>query len=802
MDAPLAKSTASPTFPSDASKSPIAPAPTPPEAVTIGSLQAKLEDARREYTLRHDVEVERILTELENDPQAVMQASSAAEQLVERVFLRASVFCMKGRLLERKNAMVEAQDAFTQSVRLFEGQMSEMEEHKAATRLRTDYGIALSSIRRTQEAVDLLKGVCDGSAAPFEAFGYLGDAYRRTGHLVEAERAFSKGLQVVPGHPALLLYLAETMEAQGKRAEAVGAYCDAAQAENDPQTRAQIVQRALKIEPTDTRAFSIGFTVDFAGQDPDRSLAIVEAALQQDPHHAWALGLKGFLLRISGDLDEATKILRVIDVQTPELSWILVELAKTLHLFKSDHDTEALNLLDRASSLSPQDFAAPYAEALIRLDRRQFAEGVTALERAIKINPLSAPLQYELGRGLFLSKNLVGAGEAFDKALSLDPKSTAALTGKAAVLRGEGGLDQALDLYRRALRLEPDNEFAFQGLVEVLIQLDRISESVAELDGKIERNSQSSWARWRKGQVLLYQKDLNGAARAFESAVSLDPHNPDLIGDLAETLLDLEEYDTAGKAYDDLLQLEPDSARALGGKAIYLSEIASFHEASLLLDRAIEKAPDQAWLWGRQGWCLENLGPKSMVGARDAYKKALSIKKKDKNEDDLWERKGLANTLCQLGQKDEAGRDFEEIIEKQKYIEGNDAKILAALGWCHYRLARYDEAVRLLQASLVVDEDPSAQFDLGLVYLASSRASLASLEYQRAVDLASKKHRLRQRALYYIALFDLVEATREKSFGPEDEAIFALLCDHLRHSGVELAALSWLEHRLLAGNTK
>lgn len=795
MDVPLPK----PTLPPEAPNSPIAPGPVP-EAATIASLQTKLEDARREYLLRHYDEVERILGELESNSQPATQGSSTGEQFAERSFLRASVFCLKGRLVSAKGTEVDAREAFMESVRLFESQKSEMEQHKFATRMRTDYGMALSHIGRTQEAMHLLKQVCESGAAPPEAFGYLGVAYRQSGHLAEAVNAFSQGLQLVPGEPRLLRYLAEALDAVGKQSEAVSAYCDAALAATDLQIRAHLAHRALEIAPTDVRALNIAVNMQFAGQQPERSLAIVNAALQLDPNHAWALGLKGSLLRISGDLDEALKTLRAIDVQTPELSWVLGELAETLHQLDSGHDTEALELLDRASMLNPQDAGALYSQARIRLARGETFEAIVALDQAVTINPQSAVYQGELGRSLFLSDDFERAEQAFDRALVLDPKSTLALTGKGAILRHREALDEALDLYRRALRADPDNEFTFQAVVDVLLDQGRIDEALEEVNGEIQRSPYRALAQWRKGRILLDQNDLNGAARAFETAVSLDPNNPDVIGDRAETLLRLEEYGEAGKAYDRLLQLQPESPYAIGVKAIYLSEIASFHEASQLLDHAIEKAPDEAWLWGRQGWCLENLGPPSMERARDAYEKALSIKEEKEDEDDLWERKGLANTLCQLGRKDEAKTHFEKIIEKQKYREGNDAQILAALGWCHYRLSRYDEAVRLIHASLSVDEDPSAQFDLGLVLLASSRLSLASAEYQRAIDLSAKKHVLRQRGLYYIALFDLVEAARDTSFGQEGEAIFALLRDRLRDSGVELAPLSWLGQGVLASN--
>ena len=106
--------------------------------------------------------------------------------------------------------------------------------------------------------------------------------------------------------------------------------------------------------------------------------------------------------------------------------------------------------------------------------------------------------------------------------------------------------------------------------------------------------------------------------------------------------------------------------------------------------------------------------------------------------------------------------------------------------------------MRLLHASLSLDEAPLyAQFDLGLVLLASSRSQLALPEYERAVKLASSKHILRQRGLYYVALFDLVQGARKHGFGPEGDKIFKLLRARVMDSGVNITELSsWLGDEL------
>jgi tetratricopeptide (TPR) repeat protein len=785
-------------------KSPFAPGPTS-ESIALDSLQSQLEDARGRYALRDYKEVGRILPELEKSVKTLLPANLSGELAIERDFLMASICCLRGRLLYETPSTREKSAAdFMEAAHLFEKHKSELGRHRAGTHISTDYGIALVRLRRVPEAVKLLQRICKGGTAPADAFRYLGFIYQQSGRLQKAEDAYRKGLQLVPGDPLLLQHLAETLTKAKRFNEAVRISCLAAVAAlriDDLKSAQELALRALELAPTDAQALTIAVNVQVARNDRVGAMATVAGVLEQDPQHAWALGLKGQLLRLAGELDEAIKTLRAVDVQTLELVWVLVELAGTLHEQGAEHDAEALELLKRASQLNPQDEAALSVQARILLDNGEIAKAVTALERAVEIDPHSASLQCELGRAFLLSDDpddVVRAREAYDAALRLDPRSTLALAGKGDVLRKEKDFAQALDLYRRVLRREPDNEGVFRAMVDVQVAQDRIDEALEDLDEEIERRPKAAWPQWYKGRVLRYRKDLNGAALAFGRAFELLPDNPTVVGDLADTLRRMDDvalYEKAGEVYDHLLQLLPESPYALAGKALYLSDIASFQEASDLVDRAIKITPEEAWFWSHRGWCLENLGPTFMAQAREAYERALSMKKE--GEDDLWERKGLANTLCQLGHEDEARTHFEEITDQQKYKTGNDALILAALGWCHYRLGRYDEAVRLLRASLSVDEDPAAQFDLGLVLLASSRSSLALSEYQRAADLAKRKHVLRQRGLYYVALFDLVEAAKNQSFeGDEADNIFKLLRSHLHNSGVDLSALSWLPDQL------
>jgi hypothetical protein len=74
----------------------------------------------------------------------------------------------------------------------------------------------------------------------------------------------------------------------------------------------------------------------------------------------------------------------------------------------------------------------------------------------------------------------------------------------------------------------------------------------------------------------------------------------------------------------------------------------------------------------------------------------------------------MANALFVLDRRDEAERHFQAIVDEQKYQSdaepvgerpSGNASRRGLLGWCSYRLRRYDEPIRLFQTALARASD-------------------------------------------------------------------------------------------------
>jgi Flp pilus assembly protein TadD len=233
----------------------------------------------------------------------------------------------------------------------------------------------------------------------------------------------------------------------------------------------------------------------------------------------------------------------------------------------------------------------------------------------------------------------------------------------------------------------------------------------------------------------------------------------------------------------------------MGWYGIYLSDIGEFAKAAELLEQATGKAPEEAWLFFNLGWALQHRDEFAAERARRAYETSVSLEPSNS-----WYRKGLAESLFLAGDKETASKAFEDLIRDMTFVSAQGGPdILYLLGWCQYRQARYDEAMRLFQLALSRDYDlVGTNFDLALATLCSGRVELAMREYENSLNRCSSAHVLRQRGLLYVALFDLVVAAKNGSIVAGAERVFSRLRERSAAVGLDLGKQIWLPEHVSA----
>jgi len=159
------------------------------------------------------------------------------------------------------------------------------------------------------------------------------------------------------------------------------------------------------------------------------------------------------------------------------------------------------------------------------------------VDQSILLNPqiarshlLRARILIELGR-------LEPALESIERALDLDPDNAENHYYHAIVLERFDQPSEAFDAYRRAADLDPSNSQYIVAAAEMLIEMDRLDEASALLEGVRNESRYSSGIRQTLGHIAMMEGDPARAVSLFAEACVLSPDDPSLVEDLARAQL-------------------------------------------------------------------------------------------------------------------------------------------------------------------------------------------------------------------------------------------------------------------------
>jgi tetratricopeptide (TPR) repeat protein len=189
-------------------------------------------------------------------------------------------------------------------------------------------------------------------------------------------------------------------------------------------------------------------------------------ALAEEPDDARAHSLLALCLCDREELPEAMREAEEAIHLGPDVSFTHYALAYTLCHRERLQEAEAA--IGRALELAPWEADYYSLLASIRFDRRRWAEALEAAERGLELDAehggctnLRAMALVKLGRR-------AEAGAALGDALSRDPEDALTHANQGWTLLEQRQPDKALEHFREALRLEPNLEWAREGIVEAL----------------------------------------------------------------------------------------------------------------------------------------------------------------------------------------------------------------------------------------------------------------------------------------------------------------------------------------------
>lgn len=178
-----------------------------------------------------------------------------------------------------------------------------------------------------------------------------------------------------------------------------------------------------------------------------------------------------------------------------------------------------------------------------------------------------AALEHTRGTARLLKEELEPALAHFDKALSLSPAYPKASHARAVTLDTMGRSEEALAAYRQAVKENPGDLGAHQGLNRLLFRLKRDGEFLRSYDEAERRMTGLPHFALARGDFLAQSNRADEALVAFDRALTMAPGHPVALQGKASALLKLGQAEAAIAHYTQALAKLPNHAALLTGLA-------------------------------------------------------------------------------------------------------------------------------------------------------------------------------------------------------------------------------------------
>ncbi len=499
---------------------------------------------------------------------------------------------------------------------------------------------------------------------------------------------------------------------------------------------------ALKMAPGD---FDISYTLALAHlkqQQLAPARQILTKLLRKLGDRAEVHNLFGRAYRETKHYDEAIEEFKKAIAQDTKLARAHYNLGLT-YLLKDG----ALALKEAAEqfrielSVYPDEFLAVYNLGLVCVVERKYEEAVNLLEKASRLRPQNPDVRLFLGNAYHGLSQFERAIESIKKAMELNPlldKISAhaaeahfllgqSLVRVGRVEEGERELERARELKAKALENDRQKidaylnaeeyrgfQFRPEGDEKLLPPMNTSDAKAREKFKDAEKFFSEVVAKIHNQTGLLYadRRDFRAAAEHFSSAIDWDSKFVGAGYNLGLAYYQTERYKEAIAPLELEIKLDPANASAkhLLGLSYFMAE--DYTKASALLAEVLPARSNNIGLYYTLS--LSFIKQKKLAEASDVIKKMLVA------------GGDSAQVHILLGQAHHAQNEDEKALEELKKaaeMDGRQALAHYYSGLIYIKMGKFDEAAREFEAELAISpKDNQTKYHLAFVLLARGQS--------------------------------------------------------------------------------
>jgi tetratricopeptide (TPR) repeat protein len=215
-------------------------------------------------------------------------------------------------------------------------------------------------------------------------------------------------------------------------------------------------------------------------------------ALGQDPEHAYGHSLLALTLMHRKQLKDATSEAQQAIHLAPDYPFAHYALAKVW--YERNDPGASRTAIDEAIRLDPENADYRFLLGAIHYDQKRWKEALQAVEEGLQFDALNASCTNLRAMTLVKLGRRVEAGAAIGAALARDPENAVTHANQGWALLHDGKAAEALAHFKESLRVNPNSEWARQGIVEALKARNRVYALM--LSGVLWMSTLSPRARW------------------------------------------------------------------------------------------------------------------------------------------------------------------------------------------------------------------------------------------------------------------------------------------------------------------
>lgn len=341
-------------------------------------------------------------------------------------------------------------------------------------------------------------------------------------------------------------------------------------------------------------------------------------------------------------------------------------------------------------------------------------------------------------RGIILQslERLEESLESFNMAIKLDPHLEIAYKGKCDTLRFMGKFKEGIKCCDKSLEINPEYYKGHISKGNILADLKKFDDALACFDRAIKIDPKNTGAFYNKGVTLMELKRLDDALACFNDALKIDPHDFDSLAAKGQTLMDLGKPDEALCCFNESLKVnfkgKDNDEMALNNKAVALNILNRKKEGMEYLNKVLKINPNnEKALMSRAMELYEN-GEynKSIID----YNRLIRINPNNK--------KALINkgvVLAEMGKYEEAIINYDKVLEMNQ----SDKSVLFNKGNSLFYLNKYDDALECFKNILKLNPTKKPTKNQVLKNMNSVLTNLGnqcitSEKYDEALDYCNK----------------------------------------------------------------